>query len=328
MKLIYVVLLLSLLSFSIAHQYDCENNFYDDDYCLISSLRVSSEYPACKMQFPEQKSIQLQFAHLEYLSPVLLYRMPTVERLDISNSYVRKAFVKPALEYLKISGSQLTEVFLDLDEEYQLTNLHLPANQLTRLPNNLNHLKNLTMLDLTNNRLDFLDMSQFNGLTNLLWVQLNDNYLKVVFSAEPVILPVLSDLSMARNDIALLDMSRWEIPLLQEFYISNNRLQELSNNFPKKFPLLRTVSLAENQWDCEWQVRVRQELQQQNSTFEWFACQDSEQTQATVKGLKHEQQLRQSMKDTIVQFAKNATGTEMDFDDIVDDLFCRMYGEQ
>ncbi|KAL9702573.1 hypothetical protein quinque_006091 [Culex quinquefasciatus] len=329
MKLVRGVLLLSLLSLSIAIQYDCENDFFDENFCLISSLRASNEYPACKMQLPDHKSIQLQFAHLEYLSPVLVYRMSSVERLDISNSYVGKAFVKPELEYLKISGCQLAEVFLDPEEEYQLTDLHLPANQLTRLPKNLNHLKNLTMLDLTSNRLDFLDMSQFNGLTNLLWIQLNDNYLKVIFADGSVKLPALTDLSMARNDIALLDMSRWEVPLLQEFYVSNNRLQELSGDFPKQFPQLRTVSLAENQWNCEWQLRVRSELQQQNCTFEWFDCRDSTHALATVKSLKKEQQLRQSMKDTLEQFALNATGTAaVEFDDIVDDLFCRMYGVQ
>lgn len=313
---------------SLGSRYICENYGEQDLFCLITS--VTAEIHSCRVQFPEHTSIQLQFAHLDELSVQLLYRMQNVERLDIFNSHITSAFLKPELNYFRVSRCQLNEVQIDTAEPYHLTELHLPENELATVPKDLNHLSNLTLLDLSNNHLSVLDMQDFTGLDHLTILGLSYNSIKVVFSTGFVRMASLKFLNLAHNQITTLDISRWVMPTLNELDVSSNSLDQIENILVQ-LPGLNTVRLDGNQWDCTWRDDVLEMARSTNRTFEWIGldpCHAKVKIQGLAQKSRNEQKLKDSLGDSITKIAKNVTQNVINFDDIIDDVFCRIVGGQ
>lgn len=303
-------------------RYICENFPEEDLYCFVSS--VTAEPHPCRVDFPEQTSIQLQFANLEELSARMLYRMRNVERLDIFNSYIKKSFLKPELKYFRVARCQLNELNIDTAEEYQLTELHLPENELASIPDGLNNLSNLTMIDLSNNHLSFLDMNQFNGLDNLSILGLSYNSIKVVFSTGPVQLPSLLFLNLAHNSINTIDVSRWNFSSLGELDVSSNSLVRIDNVLDQ-LPSLGNINLDGNRWNCAWKDEFRAQAEEKQLELIGFdMCQQTANIQGLAQKARQEQSIKDALSESISNIAKNLTEDAMDFGDIVDDVFCRI----
>ncbi|XP_062534683.1 phospholipase A2 inhibitor beta-like [Armigeres subalbatus] len=316
------VLLLALLSLTQGARYGCENFSDDDSYCIVSS--VSAEPHSCRIDFPENSAIQLQFAHLETLSARLLYRMTHVERLDIVNSYIRSAFLKPELKYFRVSRCQLNELQIDKAEVYQLTELLLPENELASVPNGVNLLTNVTLIDLSNNHLSFLDMNEFTGLDKLTILGLSYNNIKVVFSTGPVELPSLMFLNFANNSINTLDISRWNISKLHELDVSSNKLERIDNNLLDQLPAIHNVNFAENPWNCPWRDDFRLNAE---GKLDWTGldmCEFTFNINGLAQKTRQEQSVKNSLTEIISNIASNLTETLIDVDSIVEDVFCRI----
>lgn len=315
------ILILAFLTLTHGTRYICENDPDEDSYCFISS--VSAEPHSCRVEFPDHTAIQLQFAHLEELSARVLYRMTNVERLDIFNSYVRSAFLKPELKYFRVSRCQLHELQIDEAEDYGLSELHLPENELANVPSALNQLANLTLIDFSNNHLAYLDMNQFSGLDKLTILGLSYNSIKVVFSTAPVQLSSLTFFNLANNSIKTLDFSRWNLSRLHELDISSNKLERI-DNILAQLPSIRNVYFDENPWNCAWRDEFRQNVA---ANYEWTGldmCQFTAKIYGLAQKTRQEQSVKNALAESISNIARNLTETEMDFEDIVDDVFCRI----
>ncbi|XP_001649809.2 leucine-rich repeat-containing protein 15 [Aedes aegypti] len=315
------ILLLAFISTTCGVRYSCENAPEEDLYCFVSS--VTAETHSCRTEFPEQTSIQLQFAHLEELSARMMYRMPNVERLDIFNSYVRNAFLKPELKYFRVSRCQLNEIQIDTAEKYQLTELHLPENELTSIPKGLNHLTNLTLIDLSNNHLSYLDMKQFNGLDQLTILGLSYNSIKVVFATGLVQLPSLLFLNLAHNNINTMDISRWNFSSLQELDVSTNSLERI-DNLLEQLPSLGNINFGGNQWNCAWRDDFLEKAEGSLQMIGLVMCQLTVDIHGLAQKARQEQSVKKALAENISNVVKNLTTNEMDLGDIVEDVFCRI----
>lgn len=315
------ILIFTFLSSTHGTRYICENYPEEDLYCFVSS--VTAEPHSCRVEFPDHTSIQLQFADLEELSARMLYRMINVERLDIFNSKIKSAFLKPELKYFRVSRCQLNDLQIDTAEEYQLTELHLPENELASVPNGLNRLTSLTLIDLSNNHLSYLDMQQFTGLDKLTILGLSYNSIKVVFSTGSVQLPSLAFLNLAHNSINTLDISRWNLSTLQELDVSSNSLERI-DNIPDQLPALKNVNFDGNKWNCNWRNDFREKAE---GKFAWIGldmCQYTVKIQGLAQKTRQEQSVKDALAESISNIAKNLTEDAMDFEDVVDDVFCRI----
>lgn len=309
------VLLLVFSSTAYGARYICENIPEEDLYCFVSS--VTAEPHSCRVEFPEQTSIQLQFAHLEELSARMLYRMRNVERLDIFNSYIRKSFLKPELKCFRVSRCQLNELSIDTAEHYQLAELHLPENELASLPDGLNHLSNLTLIDLSNNHLSYLDMNQFNGLDKLSDLGLSYNSIMVVFSTGPVQLPSLLFYNLARNSINTIDISRWNFSNLQELDVSFNSLERIDNVLDQ-LPSLINFNVDGNGWNCAWRDAFLEQAEGKLQLIGLDMCQQTTNIRGLAQKTRQEQSVKEALSESISNIAKNLTEDAMDFGDIVD----------
>lgn len=290
-------------------------------YCFVSS--ITAEPHSCRVEFPDHTSIQLQFAHLEDLSARILYRMTNVGRLDVFNSYIRKAFLKPELKYFRVSRCQLNEVQIDTAESYQLTELHLPENELATVPNGLSLLSNLTMLDLSNNHLSYLDMQQFSGLDKLTILGLSYNNIKVVFSTGPVNLSSLMFLNLAHNSMNTLDISRWNASKLQELDVSSNSLHRI-DDILSQLPALNNINFDNNQWNCTWMNEFREKAEGKIELISLDICQYTAKIHGLAQKTRQEQSVKDALTESISNIARNLTEDVIDFEDVVDDVFCRI----
>ncbi|XP_053688378.1 uncharacterized protein LOC128737707 [Sabethes cyaneus] len=307
-----------------ARHYYCENNVKIDNFCLITSVNENSE-STCRMNFPNHTTIKIQFPQIDNLSARIAYSMRNVVNLDISNGYVRTIYVKPELEFLRVTGCRLNQLYIDAKVPNQLVELHLSQNELSELPEHINHLENLTMLDLSNNYIEFIDMNQLHNLKFLSIVDISYNRIKVVFAADTVTLPDLVFLNLKHNSITGLHISNWETPILNELDLSYNKLSYVVK-FPRKFPRMVSANFEENPLTCSWMRDTATQLEANNGTFSasLASCVEPHRLYESSETYNLELKMKDLLRTTISEIASNMTEVSVDIDDKIDDIFCRI----
>ncbi|XP_055549094.1 osteomodulin-like [Wyeomyia smithii] len=235
-----------------------------ESWCLIENidLEESSE----DINFPEQPKIYLRNFNVSYLSPTLLFKMKSVQHLTVESCSMTKLFMKPSLSSMEIKNSNIFEVIIDKDSNYELLNFSLEGIYRKTFPNNFIRLLSLEELSIRHNDLVRFNMRQLNGLVNLKALDLSYDMLEQLIIPEVLNLPNLKDLSLAENklqklpahlrrlrtletlnlqsnQIAFLEMSHFNgLNHLKKLVLSGNRLQ-ISTLEPVSLPYLEKLEL-------------------------------------------------------------------------------------
>ncbi|KXJ79334.1 hypothetical protein RP20_CCG001248 [Aedes albopictus] len=117
-----------------------------------------------------------------------------------------------------------------------LKTLQISRNKLQEVPVNIKFLVGLTLLDFSQNELEYVDLQKFRSLALLKTLDLSVNKI-VLIDGEP---------TLRLNNIRNLD-------------VSYNRLERF-DVFPRSFPVLDTIRLIGNKWTCEWVDRARRNI--------------------------------------------------------------------
>ncbi|XP_065073633.1 volume-regulated anion channel subunit LRRC8A-like [Ochlerotatus camptorhynchus] len=148
-----------------------------------------------------------------------------------------------------------------------LTKLKLTFNDLQSIPENINRLVALEELDLYWNDVTHLNMDAFNGLKNLLQINLDMNPLKTISTAESVSLPRLQYLTFFNGKLEEMDVRHWRMPELKKLDVSNNKLIEIRNvkgYLPRGMTLVGTT----NSWSCQFVESTREHIVIEQSSKE------------------------------------------------------------
>ncbi|XP_065082066.1 uncharacterized protein LOC135704515 [Ochlerotatus camptorhynchus] len=142
---------------------------------------------------------------------------------------------------------------------YKLQSLNLANNKLQSI-RELKCMVNLKELRLEGNKLEFIEMATFDGMTKLTKLSLAKNNINHISSPQPIQLPSLEWFSLAFNKLATLQVSNWNMLQLVELDISNNMLVKLDVDNFDQFVSLEKLAVAKNLWTCYWLNEALKEI--------------------------------------------------------------------
>ncbi|XP_058443077.1 leucine-rich repeat-containing protein 19-like [Malaya genurostris] len=227
-----------------------------DQSCCIQNLVLDSRN-AERYSFPQEISIHLENCTIDYFSPEFAARLAeSTTELSILDGYAPRVYVKPTLKSFTSLRCGTSDVTIDPVENQNLELLDL-AGILKVIPNNIQYLKNLAVLDLCENQIEYVRLDQFEGLDKLRKLNLGHNKIKSVSVTKPLTLPKLNELFLHGNELTELDLTHLKADNLERFYVSQNQLMRI-DGFPHNFNKLIRTDLFSNRWNCSW---LKQTLQ-------------------------------------------------------------------
>uniref|UniRef100_A0A182MGX4 Leucine rich immune protein (Coil-less) n=1 Tax=Anopheles culicifacies TaxID=139723 RepID=A0A182MGX4_9DIPT len=182
------------------------------------------------------RELTLEGCQIENFGPALFGLLQRTDCLTLRGGHIPTVtFHSQALDTFVIDGTGL-EVFGVVPTEMpyvKLRILQITRTQLRQLTPNLSLLVGLKRLDLSRNRLAYVDLDVLGSMQRL------------------------RDLDLSVNRIVRLDASsELQLPGLRNLWVSYNRLRSFGA-FPGAFPALDTVRLIGNAWHCTWVDRAR-----------------------------------------------------------------------
>uniref|UniRef100_A0A182WTX6 Leucine rich immune protein (Coil-less) n=1 Tax=Anopheles quadriannulatus TaxID=34691 RepID=A0A182WTX6_ANOQN len=127
----------------------------------------------------------------------------------------------------------------------KLNGIELSYNRIERLQlsPNASCCQNLTLLDLSFNRLSTIDCALLSSMQALTVLQLSSNVIQELYGS--LHLPNLTELDLSNNRIKSIDLCQWQIGSLKVLNVINNRIEHLFDCL-RELQNLKTFQIAGN----------------------------------------------------------------------------------
>ncbi|XP_053668455.1 protein flightless-1-like [Anopheles marshallii] len=205
--------------------------------CFIEGVTFESPTEEYFAAFPTSSHIIIESSEILHFSAQLFDALAETAFLTLKGCLIPTVtFRSDELHCLRIDNTGLREFAVTPHENRNLNTLIINGNPLSAIPPNVRYLTALSILDLSNNQLEYVKLGWFQTMDNLLVLDLSGNRIARI--------DVHPSLRLAR---------------LKNFWINHNHLQNVPF-FPNFAPSLRRVRLVENHWSCEWVAQVRQSI--------------------------------------------------------------------
>lgn len=169
--------------------------------------------------------------------------------IKFESGSVKVIHINEKLTNIELLGTYTENVIIQKQKHYQLESFVCNIGKLTRIPKNMNQLKKLNKLELSNNLIESVQMDQFDGLNHLKTIDLSSNNIKHIYSHGSVSLPLLTGLNLNFNHVQRFDVCSWNMPSLSFLELDHNNLI----HFPvQHFRKLQFLYIDENPLNCAW----------------------------------------------------------------------------
>ncbi|XP_053679927.1 leucine-rich repeat-containing protein 40-like [Anopheles nili] len=205
--------------------------------CIIDGVSLVDPLDEYSTVFPTSTHIIIESSEILHFSVHLFEALDETAFLTLKGSFIPAVtFRSDGLHSLRIDNTELREFAVGPQENRNLNTLIINGNPLSTIPPTIRHLVGLSILDLSNNQLEHVNLNWFQVMDNLLVLDLSGNRI--------VRLDVHPALRLGR---------------LKNLWVSHNQLRQI-DFFPSVLPSLQRVRLVDNQWSCEWVARVRESI--------------------------------------------------------------------
>nr|XP_029730278.1 leucine-rich repeat protein SHOC-2-like [Aedes albopictus] len=167
---------------------------------------------------------------------------------------VKSIHIYPKLDEIFLFETSTENVIIKPDMFYKLGDFSCMYTQLTHIPENVNRLKHLKVLNLKGNLIETVQMDQLNGLDNLRELWLSSNKIKHIYSDGPVSLPSLNYMNLDNNRLQHFDVCNWNMPSLSHLDLQSNSLIHFAFH---QFPALKLLGIEENPVNCAWRDSLK-----------------------------------------------------------------------
>nr|XP_019564841.2 leucine-rich repeat-containing G-protein coupled receptor 4-like [Aedes albopictus] len=167
---------------------------------------------------------------------------------------VKSIHINPKLDNIYLYNTSTVNVIIKPDVFYKLGNFRCMYTKLTHIPENVNRLKNLKILNLEYNLIETVQMDQLNGLDNLKILSLSSNKIKHIYSDGSVSLPSLAVMYLHKNRLQHFDVCNWNMSTLARLDLSGNNLTHFAIH---QFPALEVLLIDQNPLNCAWRDSLK-----------------------------------------------------------------------
>ncbi|EDS40470.1 conserved hypothetical protein [Culex quinquefasciatus] len=269
MKLISGMLIIVIFLFgTITLSQECQSESrwsyqYDPMTCVLENLAQGNFTDLEEEVFHNASYIELANATFSQFGSHHFAVLPDyVTRLTFSYGKITEIyFLSETLVALKVFNVQLERFFVAERENQVLRRLDVSSRLLAEIPSSIAFLVGLKSLTFSGCNLTTVRLELFKDMKNLTDLNLSDNHISSIEVDSKLFLSSVRTLSLEEN-----------------------RLQEI-DRFPEAFPELRTLSLYENNWFCDWVTAVRKQIFRAMIVVYGSECQSSDNGELVFRGL-------------------------------------------
>ncbi|EDS45645.1 conserved hypothetical protein [Culex quinquefasciatus] len=231
-----VLLFLTFLSTCFAKFFPCDQ-IQSGRTCYLRNITIDPSDNHATAQFQDVLQLVIESSQIPVFSSELFAALGESNFLTLKGGQIASVnYSSEKLHSLRIHKTELRNFSVSAVPNHSLNTLMINRNLLDRLPDSIHYLVGLTILDLSQNRLEFVDLDWFQQMDNLLVLDLSRNQLIRVDGS--------SDLRLKK---------------VKNLWINHNYLSQIPW-FPIGFPRLERVRLADNRWSCGWVGSMRQQI--------------------------------------------------------------------
>lgn len=219
-----------------SNHYKIINFLWPKDATAIQDIRDYSE-------------IFFQNSNIDIVSNELTDNFEQCIWLRFSNGIVRTVFIDTKLHMLALQNTSTENVIIERGKHYKLRKIIISTTKVTNIPKNINQLKDIKHIEITNNFIEYVSLNEFDGLENLNTLDFSGNKLKYLHSFSSVDFAKLRRFNINNNQLQQLDVCNWHMPALNILDLNHNNLTYLAIGH---FNTLEYLSLRSNPLNCKW----------------------------------------------------------------------------
>ncbi|KXJ76759.1 hypothetical protein RP20_CCG009027 [Aedes albopictus] len=221
---------------SSAKFYPCDRKLIGST-CYVLNITIEPEESHATVMFEDARRLIIEHSAISAFSELLFHNLPDVESITLKGGNITAVnFSSDTLTSLRIDKTGLQNLSIAPEPNHSLNTLLINRNFIATLPKSIRYLYALSILDLSQNRIEYINLDWFQQMNNLLVLDLSWN-------------------RIARMDAS----SELRLPRLKNFFVSYNHLSQIPW-FPIGFPKLERIRLAENYWNCAWVASMRKQI--------------------------------------------------------------------
>nr|XP_029734920.1 protein phosphatase 1 regulatory subunit SDS22-like [Aedes albopictus] len=244
-----LAILIVMISLNGIKPFTVQNGSYWDDSIEIYDFNWPAD-AALMGNIPKHNTIYIFFNTIVDILPYNFTEpFEKCKRIEFVRGSVKSIHINPKLDDIHLYNTSTVNVIIKPDVFYKLGHFTCTKSKLTQIPENMNRLKHLKILDLDGNLIETVQMDQLNGLDNLEELWLSSNKIKHIYSDGPVSLPSLAVMYLHKNRLQHFDVCNWNMSTLARLDLSGNNLTHFAIH---QFPALRVLVIDDNPLNCAW----------------------------------------------------------------------------
>lgn len=203
----------------------------------------------------EEVTLYIEYNYIDTFTE----EIPNVKKVYLTGNEIEEVRIPRDIQQFKLENSKVKTIIVT--EETIITELILKNNSLTDI-SNIGKLKNLEVLDLSYNQIQYLQPQVFQQLKKLKSLRLHECQITTIETTIFTYLTELQILDLSGNKLTNFDLQQLgHLTHLETLNLYNCGLNQL--NIPviqKQLPALKEIAIDGNNWDCEYLRELVAEL--------------------------------------------------------------------
>lgn len=212
-------------------------------------------FPRNNSRFTKLTKIMCCQSELRIIDFDSLSDLTKLESIIFSESFISKVRINrmielPKLTLVNLSHNQIVPISTIRWNTPLLLYLLLNNNKISQFPQ-IKHFPRIELISLSHNKITNIDMEDVSGMKHLNTLHLRGNQILHLEASAKICLPSLEDLNIDHNRLRDLDISKWDVPILNALNVNDNQLRTIKD-FESLSDALMFFNATNNPWDCEW----------------------------------------------------------------------------